>query len=228
MRANHLTRRIEDRSFKAAVEEALRVANADTLGESTGAKTAESQATADAGGRSLSQGGRRSKVTGRSRTISDGGYDGWLWSDDGAEDLVIAANNAPPASSTRDRQDNHRPVTRPRRGAAEIPTSVGPAIGTVDESATEDLVLCQPSHAADAPGEDEPMQPGVCRRGVAPKRIGRGTLVPARLTWKPGDPFGGEELPRDQRFRWEVMLTSACVTAACGMLCVWLLHSILA
>ncbi len=66
------------------------------------------------------------------------------------------------------------------------------------------------------------------RRGAAPKRIGRGTLVRARLTWKPGDPFGDSEETPGSAFRWELMLASACVTAACGLFCVWLLHSILA
>jgi len=69
---------------------------------------------------------------------------------------------------------------------------------------------------------------GTGHRGAAPKRIGQGTLVRARLTWKPGDPFGDSEERPGSDFRWELMLASACVTAACGLFCVWLLHSILA
>lgn len=61
-----------------------------------------------------------------------------------------------------------------------------------------------------------------------PDRIGQGKLVAARLTWKPGDPFGDGRTRPVVRFSWESMLTSACITAACGLLCVWLLHSILA
>jgi hypothetical protein len=62
----------------------------------------------------------------------------------------------------------------------------------------------------------------------APKRIGSGRLVPARLTWKPRDPFAAEGTTKTERFRWEVMLTSACITAVCGLACVWLLRTLLA
>lgn len=69
---------------------------------------------------------------------------------------------------------------------------------------------------------------GQPRIALTPKRIGSGQLVPARLTWRPGDPFGdiGGNGPR--RFRWDVMLTSAGVTAACGLACIWLLRTLLA
>jgi hypothetical protein len=50
--------------------------------------------------------------------------------------------------------------------------------------------------------------------------------VPARLTWKPGDVFGDGVPGAMQKFRWESMLRAACITAACGLLGVWLLHSI--
>ena len=66
------------------------------------------------------------------------------------------------------------------------------------------------------------------RNGSAPKRIGDGKLVPARLTWKPGDPFGEPTRQNKKTFRWELMLTTACVTAACGMVCIWLLRTVLA
>jgi hypothetical protein len=68
---------------------------------------------------------------------------------------------------------------------------------------------------------------GVNAPGVAPKQIGSGRLVPVRLTWKPGDPFAGKQKAPAEQFRWEVMLTSACVTAACGLGCIWLLRTIL-
>lgn len=61
-----------------------------------------------------------------------------------------------------------------------------------------------------------------------PKRIGDGRLVPARLTWRPGDPFGSTDGTGRRRFRWDVMLTSAGITAACGMACIWLLRTLLA
>jgi hypothetical protein len=63
---------------------------------------------------------------------------------------------------------------------------------------------------------------------TAPPRIGSGRLSTAKLTWKPGDPFGGSKEPRSGRFRWEVMLTTACVTALCGLACIWMLRAILA
>lgn len=63
---------------------------------------------------------------------------------------------------------------------------------------------------------------------ATPKRIGSGQLVPARLTWKPGDPFGDSGGASRRRFRWDVMLTSAGITAACGMFCIWVLRTLLA
>ncbi|MBN2561243.1 MAG: hypothetical protein JXQ75_09970 [Phycisphaerae bacterium] len=69
---------------------------------------------------------------------------------------------------------------------------------------------------------------GVRKPGKAPKRIGSGRLVPARLTWKPGDPFATPSRPKRNQFRWEAMLTAACITAACGLGCIWLLRTILA
>jgi hypothetical protein len=63
--------------------------------------------------------------------------------------------------------------------------------------------------------------------GAAPRRIGSGKLATPRYHWKPGDPFGGVE-DEASRFRWEVMLTTASVTAGCGMGCIWLLRTILA
>jgi len=131
--------------------------------------------------------------------------------------------------------------------------------GVDDESATEDLILCQPSVGQAAKpydsrkstrsarrnvtrprskGDHGPMPElpprgdiarlGSKRQGAAPKQIGRGKLVPARLTWKPGDPFGQGCERKPDRFRWELMLTSACITAASGLICVWLLHSLFA
>jgi len=63
---------------------------------------------------------------------------------------------------------------------------------------------------------------------VTPKRIGSGELVPVRLTWRPGDPFGDTGESGVRRFRWDLMLTSAGVTAACGLACIWLLRTLLA
>ena len=70
---------------------------------------------------------------------------------------------------------------------------------------------------------------GEPKTGTAPKRIGSGRLVPTRLTWRPGDPFAGSvDKPTKRRFRWEVMLTAASITAASGMGCAWLLRAVFA
>lgn len=60
-----------------------------------------------------------------------------------------------------------------------------------------------------------------------PPAIGSGKLVPARLTWKPGDPFAASAAVR-RRFRWDLMLTTACITALCGLTAMWLLRAVLA
>lgn len=71
-------------------------------------------------------------------------------------------------------------------------------------------------------------RPTICKSSSVPKRIGSGRLVPARLTWKPRDPFAVDAKPRVDHFRWDVMLTSACITAVFGLGCVWLLRTLLA
>lgn len=81
---------------------------------------------------------------------------------------------------------------------------------------------------ASTPEIESPEMDVSAHRVALPKRIGDGRLVPARLTWRPGDPFGGTDGTGRRRFRWDVMLTSAGITAACGMACIWLLRTILA
>ena len=68
---------------------------------------------------------------------------------------------------------------------------------------------------------------GIPRAAGAPERIGSGRLVAARLTWKPREALSPGAPPR-REFRWDTMLTAACVTAACGIGCIWLLRVILA
>lgn len=68
---------------------------------------------------------------------------------------------------------------------------------------------------------------GARRTGGAPKRIGSGALVPAKLTWMPKDPFGsGVKEKPVSRFRWELMLTAASLTAVGGLVVVWLLKTV--
>lgn len=111
-----------------------------------------------------------------------------------------------------------------------------------DHSAVEDVVMENPLVEAmeldEANEEAQPIQTLVAsaskpaatlgvQRHPVPQRIGSGKLAPTKLNWKPGDPFGCSEDPA-RRFRWELMLTTACVTAMCGLTCIWLLRTILA
>jgi hypothetical protein len=63
---------------------------------------------------------------------------------------------------------------------------------------------------------------------ATPKRIGSGQLIPSRLTWRPGDPFAMPPQRRSRPFQWDLMLTSASVTAGCGLVGLWLLRTLLA
>lgn len=68
-----------------------------------------------------------------------------------------------------------------------------------------------------------------CLPAAVPKRIGSGRLVPARLTWRPGDPFAARSATGQvHRFRWDTMLKAAGITTACGIGCLWILRSLLA
>ncbi|MCZ6683428.1 MAG: hypothetical protein O7B26_09590 [Planctomycetota bacterium] len=124
-----------------------------------------------------------------------------------------------------------------------LPTSSQPThpdgIGAIDDhSAAEDVVIEQASAEAIElkPSKIESRLGESCdRSGLAserlgsrstPQRIGSGRLVPARLTWKPGDPFASDSSSKPIRFRWEVMLTTACCTAVCGMGAIWLLRMV--
>lgn len=62
-----------------------------------------------------------------------------------------------------------------------------------------------------------------------PERVGNGRLQPTKVHWKPGEPLGGAAVkPADRRrFRWDVMLSTACGTAACGMIGIWLIRALL-
>ncbi|MCG8408605.1 MAG: hypothetical protein MI923_25665 [Phycisphaerales bacterium] len=236
MRHNHLTKRADDRDFKLAVEEVLSdhspmlrfkagkiVSSPSWVDEMqmpalSLAHEEEPDAMVDHTDDQLARQAVSSKSIPMENEVED---DCWPWVDDGAEDLLVPNN-----------------VTEASRHVEEEGESLD---NSDDQSATEDLVLCEPPAAqaemltlkAGNGGSSEKastaeVSKGVRQPGVAPKRIGSGTLVPARLTWKPGDPFGEDAEPAGSRFRWEIMLRSACITAACGLLCVWLLHSIFA
>lgn len=229
---NHLTKRVDDQDFKSAVEEAL-FDHSSTIGlKSVAMSSSRNQADeADKPVLSLVPKGDATDAQEREEDRMESSdihleagsadEDHWPWGHDGGEDL-LASNNATEAGRRVEIKSNE-------------PESVEAGD---DQSATEDLVLCEPQVAQavmlklKAPEKPEAAIPisesGVRQSGVAPKRIGSGTLVPARLTWKPGDPFGENAESAGPRFRWELMLRSACITAACGLFCVWLLHSIFA
>jgi len=117
------------------------------------------------------------------------------------------------------------PQTEAGRPAEPISaTTQGRGAQAPEEELAGPLFACStPSCGAASEGPARAAKPA-----AAPKRIGSGCLVPARLTWKPRDPFAGRSPSRMQRFRWELMLTSACITAVCGLGCVWLLRTLLA
>jgi hypothetical protein len=95
--------------------------------------------------------------------------------------------------------------------------------------ATEDLSIRPPPREdrptlAVVPPPSEPER-APAGKPPAPVRIGAGILQAERPKWKPGSPFGDAD--KDSRFRWELMLTTACGTAACGMAGIWLLRTLL-
>lgn len=110
----------------------------------------------------------------------------------------------------------------------EIPHTNHPVSAVVIAAAEKDVTLTTESSVVAAVSTAESVTAGGQRPAQTPKRIGSGQLVPARLTWKPGDPFGDSDGAGRRRFRWDVMLTSAGITAACGMFCIWVLRTLLA
>ncbi len=139
---------------------------------------------------------------------------------------TLDANDDPP----RLRLADDEPASSELEHVDEEPAEVKPAETSetpVDTDAKIPSVIDEPMPVLPRRGEIAGL--AVPDRRAAPKRIGSGRLVPARLTWKPGDPFSGSRSrSAGKPFRWEVMLTAACVTAACGMGCIWLLRTILA
>jgi hypothetical protein len=107
-----------------------------------------------------------------------------------------------------------------------------------DASETEDIVLVRPPmpvnnnvtqrvvarHNCFEPKADDACRP-VSR---PPRQIGHGRLVNKRLAWRPGDPFGQSVREYAPEFVWRRMLTSAGLTAVCGLAAVWLLRTIFA
>lgn len=262
MHHSHRTKRADDQEFKQAVEEAFLFGESVKIRREGAIMSSDSASEGDPGPKlSLVQPDdtpvqadpTRSKlifsgIVPPDPSDSEDADDHWPWvanrSDDGE-----GKGGAPQKRSTQ------------ADGPEDVRQSAGveSPCGVDDESATEDLILCQPSvgqaakpydrrkstrsaqrntqrhrsNGSRGPMPELPPRGDIARLGArkqaaAPKQIGRGKLVPARMTWKPGDPFGQDRERRPDRFRWELMLTSACITAASGLICVWLLHSLFA
>lgn len=115
----------------------------------------------------------------------------------------------------------------------------GPADGVMfDASETEDIVIVRPAPVRDSDSMRRitaMKNASAVRRipeqlpvGRIPTQIGHGKLVGKKLAWRPGDPFGQTVRQYAPEFVWRRMLASACITAACGLLAVWLLQTIFA
>jgi len=129
-----------------------------------------------------------------------------------------------------------RPISRPSRF---ILPDEAPDVGSLSR-----IELPKLSPAAQAPesatlsSERPPTAPAVIpsvasaagpvpeKKTPPPVRVGSGQLQPNRINWKPGEPFG-DSAATTNRFRWELMLTTACGTAACGLAGIWLLRTLL-
>ncbi len=108
-----------------------------------------------------------------------------------------------------------------------------------DGSETDDIVLSHPdtSYGDSDPFARDRLRHPARRSSVpvvaagaprAPMRIGHGMLVGTRVAWRPGDPFGQAAREYSPGLAWRRILSSACFTAACGLIAVWLLHTLFA
>lgn len=158
------------------------------------------------------------------------GDEDWEWEEpDTTEEAIAPDEDAVPVSEGSAGRDD---VSAPSEESLSTPDAPRGAASDHPDRIAEERPADSPTPSGkpmpELPTRGAIAQLGVRRPGVAPKRIGRGRLVPARLTWKPGDPFAASVGRRREPFRWEVMLTAASVTAACGLGCIWLLRTILA
>jgi hypothetical protein len=155
---------------------------------------------------------------------SEAAADQWPWVKEDTLDII--------RDDSADQFEGPDPVQSSPAANASVNESV-----IDDLSAVEDVVLSNPlaeSHQVDAPADlpevaiETSTPTAFTTTASAPRTIGSGRLVPARLTWKPGDPFAGVVSDVPHHFRWELMLTAACITSVCGLGCIWLLRTLLA
>jgi len=163
---------------------------------------------------------------------------GELW----LEPARIDDNVAPPCAAKSPAGDT--PISESFESEFDEPVPAEAEFLGEDHSAVEDVILENPlglTHSREPAAPEEQLMPvaqatepvsrsaeslGFAR--PAPQKIGSGKLNAPRLNWKPGDPFGCSDGPSGPRFRWEVMLTTASITAVCGLGAIWLLRTILA
>jgi len=156
------------------------------------------------------------------------------------DDIVVERNAVTDAEHVTAHERRHEPGPVDDHSATqdlilnEAPLVTAP-IDAMDDSAADggldsDILELDAEPVAQVAEAERPgdiARTGINRPGLAPRRIGSGQLIPARLTWKPGDPFASISRPV-HCFRWDVMLTTAGITAACGLATIWLLRAVLA
>jgi len=116
------------------------------------------------------------------------------------------------------------PAMRTAPNAAAAVGSASIATPSIASSAASISNMVASVAAVSAPTQ----APSTRKLPETPKRIGGGKLVQTRLTWKPGNPFADatrtDGVPG--RFRWELMLSTACGTAVFGLAFFWIMRMV--
>lgn len=140
---------------------------------------------------------------------------------------------AAPVKITADRPAAASPVTPHVPDPPSVSMSMTPSIATPMASmAMAPVSPAAPAFMPEIPAArltSSPSVPASPRKSVdTPKRIGDGKLVQTRLTWKPGDPFAdaARSAGMPGRFRWELMLSTACGTAVFGLAFFWIMRMV--
>jgi len=140
---------------------------------------------------------------------------------------------AAPARITADRLSAASPVAPVTPDAPAVSMSATPSIPTPLASiAMAPVNPAAPAIISEIPAArvtPSPSVPASPRKSPdTPKRIGDGKLVQSRLTWKPGDPFAdpARSAGMPGRFRWELMLSTACGTAVFGLAFFWIMRMV--
>lgn len=155
--------------------------------------------------------------------------DSGVLSDAQAQALLTALQESVPAETTRpDAEPAALEISPTPESEIDFDLSLDPCeIDLIPPETVRPAPTMSGRPMPELPPKGEIAALGARRQTAAPKRIGSGRLVPVRLTWKPRDPLSGTTASPSSHFRWDTMLTTACITAACGIGCIWLLRSIL-